>query len=322
MPHTKGCRVLNFLGTKKLDDYIDVHEYTRHVFGVKSTPTCADYALLQTGMENKDSHLIAANANKRNFSVDNFAKSMATVEEVVQVYKDMRTTLQLGRCNLLKWICSNKMISWIFSEEYRSGANHKTLEIEPHFSSLMVMQWNDQKGTLEACCGAEKEVPNKISGWTVFSFGDSAFEPLEFFAPYMFLMTIWSKKWTTVGWQKWRRRWGKVPGLGSIVDSWRKSSENTIFWQKLRKNWIAIFLRCFFGVNVCSGSPARLEEDAGVELSFVSRKCRMVPMRQPTITKLELQAALYSVRLRQLMNVDHDSRISAVTQCTDLITVL
>ena len=45
-------------------------------------------------------------------------------------------------------------------------------------------------------------------------------------------------------------------------------------------------------------------------------------MKLQTIPKLELQAALYSVRLRQLITEDHDVKIQTVTHWTDSMTVL
>ena len=98
------CRVLRFLWRSKPEDKTGVYEYTRHVFGAKSSPMCANYALLQAGVDNQVDHPIAAKAIKRNFYMDDFAKSVATVEEAVHVYQDMRTTLQKGGFNLLKWI--------------------------------------------------------------------------------------------------------------------------------------------------------------------------------------------------------------------------
>ena len=59
-----------------------------------------------------------------------------------------------------------------------------------------------------------------------------------------------------------------------------------------------------------------------MELSFVIEKCRIAPIKQQTIPKLELQAALYSVRLRQLITEDHDIQIQTVTHWTDSMTAL
>ena len=50
----------------------------------------------------------------------------------------------------------------------------------------------------------------------------------------------------------------------------------------------------------------RAEADAGTEVSFVLGKSRSAPIKQLSIPRLELQAALYSVRLRKLIVDEHD----------------
>ena len=66
----------------------------------------------------------------------------------------------------------------------------------------------------------------------------------------------------------------------------------------------------------------RVEGNDGVEQSFVVEKCQIAPRKQQTIPKLELQAAFYSVRLRQLIAEDHNIQIQTVTHWTDSVTVL
>ena len=155
------CRVIRFLWRNKPEDKTGVYEYTRHIFGAKSSPTCAKYALLQAGVGNQDDHPIAARAIKRNFYMDDFAKSVATVEEAVHVYHDVRTTLQKRGFNLLKGICNNELVTRSIPEKDKSEAKSKAFEAEPHTSSLLGMQWNVDNGVLEICRGADKEVPTR-----------------------------------------------------------------------------------------------------------------------------------------------------------------
>ena len=79
------------------------------------------------------------------------------------MYQDMRTTLQKGGFKLLKWICNDEVVTRSIPEKVRSEAKSKTFEAELHTSSLLGMQWNLDNDTLEACRGADKEVPNKIT---------------------------------------------------------------------------------------------------------------------------------------------------------------
>ena len=75
------CSVLKLLLRSRPEDKVGIYEHTRHVFGDKKSSTCAKYALLQAGIDNKEGHQIAANAIERNFYMDDCAQSVATVEE-------------------------------------------------------------------------------------------------------------------------------------------------------------------------------------------------------------------------------------------------
>ena len=176
--------MLRFLWRSKPEDKIGVYEYTRQIFGAKSNPTCANYSLFQAGVDNQVDHPIAAKAVKRNFYMDDFAKSVATVEEAVHVYQDVRTTLQTGEFNLLNWICNDEMVTRSIPEKYRSEAKSKIFEAELHTSSLLGMQWGVDNTTQEVCRGADEEVPNKMTQPEVLLFVASVFDPLGFFAPF------------------------------------------------------------------------------------------------------------------------------------------
>ena len=74
---------------------VGIYEYSTIVCGAKSNLTCANYALLSTGMDKRDSHPIFTEVIKLRFYMGLYARTVATVEEAVRVYKDVRTTLQL-----------------------------------------------------------------------------------------------------------------------------------------------------------------------------------------------------------------------------------
>ena len=64
------------------------------------------------------------------------------------------------------------------------------------------------------------------------------------------------------------------------------------------------------------------EADSGVEVCFVTGKCRIAPLKQTTLSKFKLQAALDAVRLRQLIVEGHDICINKVNHWTDSLAVL
>ena len=65
-----------------------------------------------------------------------------------------------------------------------------------------------------------------------------------------------------------------------------------------------------------------LQDQATIKLTYVIGKCFVAPIRHLTITKLELQAAFYGVRLRKQMLNEHDVRIEKIYHCTDSSTVI
>ena len=133
---SQECRVSRFSWGSRPEDKIGFYEYTRHVFGAKSSPTCANCALLQAGVDNKESHAIPTNVIEGNFYMDDFAKFVATVEEVVHVYQDVRTTLQNGGFNMLKWICRSEGVTRSVPEmrDQRQNAKQSKKSLTPrHF---------------------------------------------------------------------------------------------------------------------------------------------------------------------------------------------
>ena len=67
---------------------------------------------------------------------------------------------------------------------------------------------------------------------------------------------------------------------------------------------------------------AYLQDEATLKLTYVIGKCRVAPIRHMTISKLELQAAVYGVCLRKQILNEHDVRIDKIFHWTDSPTVL
>ena len=67
---------------------------------------------------------------------------------------------------------------------------------------------------------------------------------------------------------------------------------------------------------------AYLQDEATLKLTYVIGKCRVAPIRHTTIPKLELQAAVYGVRLRRQILREHDVRIDKIYHWTVSSTVL
>ena len=54
---------------------------------------------------------------------------------------------------------------------------------------------------------------------------------------------------------------------------------------------------------------AHFRDQQSGEIAYVVGKCRVAPMKQQSIPRLELQAAMYGTRLKQLIVDEHDVEI-------------
>ena len=67
---------------------------------------------------------------------------------------------------------------------------------------------------------------------------------------------------------------------------------------------------------------AYLQDETTLKLTYVIGKCSVVPIRHMTISKLELHAAVYGIRLRRQILSEHDVKIGKISHWTDSSTVL
>ena len=67
---------------------------------------------------------------------------------------------------------------------------------------------------------------------------------------------------------------------------------------------------------------AYLKDETTLKLLYVIGKCRVAPIRHTTIPKIELQAAVYGVRLRSQILSEHDMKLDNIYHWTDFSTVL
>ena len=97
-------RCLRFFWRENSEQRIEVYEYTRHVFGAKRSPTCANYVLHQVGKDNAVNDESLVRTVQRNFYMDDFLKSVRTLQEAIEIYQKVRDNLIKGGFKMTNWI--------------------------------------------------------------------------------------------------------------------------------------------------------------------------------------------------------------------------
>ena len=97
----------------------------------------------------------------------------------------------------------------------------------------------------------------------------------------------------------------------------RAMSINRLYFE----NGTNLRLHIFTDASEAMCMVAYLQDEATLKLTYVIAKCRVAPIRHMTIPKLELQAAVYGVRLRKQILNKH-VRIGKIYHWTHSSTVL
>ena len=95
---------LGFLWREDPASQIAVYQYSRHNFGSKDSPTCANYALKRTGTNNQNDFPQAAQSVHRNFYMDDYLESSPTEEEASNKAKHLVKLLAKGGFKLTKFV--------------------------------------------------------------------------------------------------------------------------------------------------------------------------------------------------------------------------
>ena len=191
---------LRLLWHPRTNELVQLYEYQRHVFGAKSSPACANYALKRVGLDNEKEYPIAAKAIQTNFYMDDFIKSVDTREEAIEVFNQLQPLLSQHGFELKKWISNNDAVTKAIPEDLKSISNTKRVEVEPNTegSSMLGLQWTVIDNSRQVCRGTNKEVEAPITQRKILSLVSSFFEPIGLFAPFSvhmrrLLKSIWTE---------------------------------------------------------------------------------------------------------------------------------
>ena len=96
-------RYLRFLWTDE-DGKLMPYQYNRHIFGAKSSPTCANYALQQSAKLFEMKHPIALQVAMDNFYVNDVLLSVHTSKQASEIIHELKSLLAKRGFKFTKWL--------------------------------------------------------------------------------------------------------------------------------------------------------------------------------------------------------------------------
>ena len=325
------CNALRFLWWPNgdLDQQPKIYCMQVHLFGATSSPSCAAYALKRTGRDNSrvfDSEVVAT--VDKNFYVDDCLKSVHSEERAIQMVSELRSLLSLGGFRLTKWLSNNRAVLNSIPETERAPS---VINLEPDDAlpceRALGTIWdvNDDKIKFKVKI-AEKPVTRR----GVLSIVSAIFDPLGFVSPVTLkAKTIIQRTFREkLGWDdplpyEMRNEW---QNWLETLKSLEKVSIDRCFKSECLGEIRDVQLHIFsdaseLGYGACA--YMRLTDtDNRTTCSFLIGKSRLAPMKQMTIPRLELSAAVVACRLYAFLAEELDMKIDSVTFWTDSAIVL
>ena len=307
----------------------DVYQMLVMIFGAASSPCTANYVLRKTADDNREDPSFSPEtieAVRRNFYMDDLLKSVKDETSAIRLQSELTVLLARGGFRLTKWSSSSReVLSEIPNQEMASPSVKLDLDELPVERSLGLL-WNTETDSFRFAVSSRHSALTKRG---VLSQLSSVFDPFGVLAPFL------------------------LPAKCLIQDLWRKKQGwdvpldegDRVIWE----NWLADLssLRVFeLSRRLCSESPrdvqvelhvfgdasergfgavcyARLVlRDGRIEVAFVMAKTRVAPLKQLSIPRLELQAALLAVRLADTIKKELTLHTSKTVFWSDSKTVL
>ena len=308
----------------------DVYQMLVTIFGAASSLCMANYVLRKTALDNYGDTTFSTEAIKtveKNFYMDDFLKSVCDEATAVPMFHEMTSLLARSGFRLTKWICSSReVLSPIPAQEKASPSFHLNFDELP-IECTLGLKWNTETDCFRfSVCS--RQIPESTKRG-VLSRISTVFDPLGVLAPYMLpaeclIQSLWlkNKDWDEPLDEEDQSTWDEW--LGDLM----KLSEFEL-------------PRCFY-VDACPEASIQLHvfadasemgfgavcyaryllPDGTIKVSFVMARNRVSPLKQLSIPRLDLQAAVLAVRLCCLIKRELTATIDNTIFWSDSRTVL
>ena len=309
-------------------DPID-HQMCVHLFGATSSPSCANYALRKAAKTYESKFgTEASTILERNFYVDDLLKSFPSSKAAIEIIPKVIGITEAGGFKLTKFNSNDREVLTSIPESQRS-TRLKDLDIclspLPN-DRVLGMNWCPEEDKF----GFKIQLRNKpITRRGVLSIISSIYDPLGIAGPYLLegkkiLQQIciekgWDDPLTesqVKAWEKWK---SEISQLNDVqVDRCFHSKS----FGKIKHVSLHHFSDAS-GDSYGQVSYIRMVSiDNQISCKIVIAKSRVAPVKRPTIPRLELTAAVLSVKVAISLREELDVQISDEVFWTDSQVVL
>ena len=290
-----------------LEEELIQHRMKAHLFGAKSSPSCATFCLRETAREyGKHFDPVVANTVLKNFYVDDCLTTVESDESGIQLVKNLRQLLLMSGFKLTKWLSTSKeiMVSILVDDQSKVALN--LMHSEGPKERVLGINWDVASDQFMFSVNLPDEILTKRR---LLSVTNSLYDPLEFVAPVILeARLIYSSLCQNgLGWddpidEASVRRWKAWRNSLSSLEELRITR---CYKLQAREPYMQTQLYLFSDASsVARGAVCYLRSvlpDATVVCSFIIGKSLLPGAERHTIPRQELEAALDAVQLARVV---------------------
>ena len=306
----------------------DVYIKTVLTFGDKPAPAMAQIALRKTADEGESCHEDAARVLKKNTDMDDICDSVPTVEDVQRLTSDLDNVLVKG------WSSNH-----VLKEDKTKGDKQEITIIEGAAEEKVLgTVWNNTKETFSfkvrvdfskfMVTDVPQQIPMKMTKKMILSQVARLFYPIVFAAPFLIHAKIgmqrlwqqgleWDQELSPTARGEWVRLFNEMGELNDVTFERCLTPPEAIGLPTL----------CVFSdasqeaFAACAYIRWKLSDGTN-DVRFVAAKSRIAPLKELTIPRLELQAAVLATRLKKTIIEESRMQFENVIFFTDSMIVL
>lgn len=305
--------VLRFLWYKdgNLDAEPTTYRMTVHLFGGIWSPSCCNFALRQTLNDNVEDSEHRESISKC-FYVDDCLSSVSESSQAINFVNTTTSVLSKGGFRLTKWMSnSHDVISAIPESELSKDIKGFNLLDEKSLPTQRVLgiKWNIEPDTLEF---EVNQLGRPSTRRGILSLVSSIFDPIGFLAPFIMpakrilqelcrINLTWDQPLPEKQLSQWNEWLEDLPKINKIqIPRCMKNYDvNEITTSQLHHFSDA----SQYGYGTAT-YLRQVDINGRVSCSLLIAKSRLAPMKQLTIPRLELSAAVLAVRMDNFIHTE------------------
>ncbi|XP_054272893.1 uncharacterized protein LOC128993159 [Macrosteles quadrilineatus] len=283
---------------------LQIYQLTTVTYGLTSSPYLANRVVKQLITDEGENHQLAAKALKNQIYVDDAVLGCNSIEEALELQRDVINLLQKGGFELRKWSSNHPKLLDHLPKNF-CETPHIFRSTGQSYHSVLGLKWISETDEFSYMINKPSEIITKRS---VLSTIGQIFDPIGMLAPIIFwAKTLMQHIWTLgLDWDT------QLPQ--PIAEKWSQFILELPNIETLRiprylhlANCVNIELHGFSDASECGYAACvylRAEDSSGnVNVNLLIAKSKVAPLKRVTIPRLELCGAHL---LAKLLNYCHE----------------